>query len=316
MDRAIPGIHHVTAIAGDPQANLDFYTGLLGLRLVKRTVNFDDPGTYHLYFGNGAGDPGSILTFFPFLGAASGRPGTGMAVATAFAVPEASLDYWMGRLAAAAHDFDGPEVRFGEQVVTLCDPDGLRLELVGAAGAGAPGWAGGPAPAEHAIRHLHGVALCVEAAERTKRLLTETFGYEVAGEAAGRVRLRARGGGPAGSVDLACEPDRLRGRMGAGSVHHVAFRARDEAEQRAWREQIAAQGFNVTPVLDRQYFRSIYFREPGGVLFEIATDPPGFAVDEPADALGASLKLPAWLEPRRQAIERSLPPLRLPGGMR
>jgi catechol 2,3-dioxygenase-like lactoylglutathione lyase family enzyme len=317
MDRTIPGIHHVTAIAGDPQANLDFYTSFLGLRLVKLTVNFDDTGTYHFYFGNGAGAPGSILTFFPFLHAAPGRPGPGMAAATAFAVPDDSLDYWMGHLAAAARDFDGPENRFGQQVIRFRDPDGLRLELVGDAGAGsAPGWDGGPAPAEHAIRHVHGVALCVEASERTRRLLTETFGYEAVGEEAGRVRLRARGGGPGGIVDLYCQPDRLRGRMGAGSVHHVAFRARDDEEQRAWREQIAALGFNVTPVLDRQYFRSIYFREPGGVLFEIATDPPGFAVDEPVDALGASLKLPGWLEPRRQDIERSLPPLRLPRGAR
>ncbi len=315
MPRAIPGLHHVTAIAGDPQANLDFYTGLLGLRLVKLTVNFDDPGTYHFYFGNGGGEPGSILTFFPFVHAAPGRAGPGMAAATAVAVPEDSHDNWIDRLAAAAHDFDGPAERFGDRVVTLRDPDGLRLELVGAVAAGDAGWDGGPASAEHAIRRLHGVALCVEAPERTRRLLTETFGYEVVGEEAGRVRLRPQGGA-AGSVDLACEPDRLRGRMGAGSVHHVAFRARDEAEQHAWREEIAALGFNVTPVLDRQYFRSIYFREPGGVLFEIATDPPGFAIDEPADALGTGLKLPAWLEPRRQAIEAGLPPVRLPGGAR
>lgn len=315
MDRTIPGIHHVTAIARDPQANLDFYTGFLGLRLVKLTVNFDDAGTYHFYFGNGAGDPGSILTFFPFVHAAPGRAGTGMAEATAFAVPEDSLDFWMGHLVGAARDFDGPENRFGQQVITFRDPDGLRLELVAEADAGSvPGWEGDPVPAEHAIRHIHGVALCVEASESSRRLLTETFGYDVVGEEAGRVRLRAPGGDPARVVDLACQPDRLRGRMGAGTVHHVAFRARDDDEQRAWRAQIAALGFNVTPVLDRQYFRSIYFREPGGVLFEIATDPPGFAVDEPADALGTSLKLPGWLEPRRQAIERTLPPLRLATG--
>jgi catechol 2,3-dioxygenase-like lactoylglutathione lyase family enzyme len=311
MDRTIPGIHHVTAIARDPQANLDFYTGFLGLRLVKLTVNFDDPGTYHLYFGNAAGDPGSILTFFPFVDAAPGRAGTGMAAATAFAVPAASLDYWIERLAGVAHDFDGPVSRFGQQVITLRDPEGLRLELVGAGG-DTPGWDGSQVPAEHAIRHLHGVALCVEASERTRRLLSETFGYETVGEEAGRLRLQARGDGAAGIVDLACEPDLLYGRMGAGTVHHVAFRARDDEEQRAWREQIAALGFNVTPVLDRQYFRSIYFREPGGVLFEIATDPPGFAVDEPVDALGTSLKLPGWLEPRRQGIERLLPSVRLP----
>jgi glyoxalase family protein len=236
-----------------------------------------------------------------------------MTEATAFTVPENSLEYWIGRLAGAAHDFDGPVARFGQQVLTFRDPDGLRLELVGERGtASEPGWDGGPVPAEHAIRHLHGVALCVEASERTRRLLSETFGYETVGEEAGRLRLQARGEGAAGIVDLACEPDLLYGRMGAGTVHHVAFRARDDAEQRAWREQIAALGFNVTPVLDRQYFRSIYFREPGGVLFEIATDPPGFAADEPVDALGTSLKLPGWLEPRRQGIERLLPPVRLP----
>jgi glyoxalase family protein len=306
------GLHHVTAIASGAQANLDFYTDVLGLRLVKRTVNFDAPDTYHFYFGDAAGNPGSLLTFFPFENAAPGRSGPGMAETTAFAIPEAAFEPWMVRLAEAGRDFDGPTTRFGERMLGLRDPDGLRIELVAEAGLNSGGgWAGGPVPVAQAIHHLHSVTLCVEAPERTARLLTETFGYAALGEEAGRRRFRARGGGPAGIVDLECQPERMRGRLGAGTVHHIAFRARDEAQQLAWREAVTALGLDVTPVLDREYFRSIYFREPGGVLFEIATDPPGFAVDEAPEALGTGLKLPPWLEPRRAEIERRLPPVRL-----
>lgn len=310
---AIRGIHHVTAIASGAQANFDFYTRVLGLRLVKRTVNFDAPDTYHLYFGDAAGSPGSLLTFFPFEDAAAGRAGTGMAIATAFTIPESALERWAARFAADARDFDGPMTRFGVPTLGIRDPDGLRIELVAEPGLDdrAPGQAGSPGsiPTEDAIRGLHSVALCVEAPERTARLLTDTFRYEHIGEEAGRQRYRARAGGPAGIVDLFCQPERMRGRMGAGSVHHVAFRARDDAEQLAWREAILALGFDVTPVLDRQYFHSIYFREPGGVLFEIATDPPGFAIDEAPEALGTALKLPPWLESERVDIERRLPPV-------
>ncbi len=313
----IRGLHHVTAIASGAQVNLDFYTRVMGLRLVKRTVNFDAPDTYHFYYGDAAGSPGSLLTFFPFEDAAPGRVGTGMAETTAFAIPEAAFEPWMSRFAEAGRDFDGPVTRFGARTLGLRDPDGLRIELVAEPGldGAAPGGGGpdGLVSAEHAIRRLYSVALCVEAPERTARLLTATFGYEAVGEEAGRQRFRVRGGGPAGIVDLLCQPDRMRGRMGAGTVHHVAFRARDEAEQLTWREAILALGFDVTPVLDRQYFRSIYFREPGGVLFEIATDPPGFAIDEAREALGTALKLPPWLEPQRAGIERRLPPLRLRG---
>jgi len=305
----IPGLHHVTAIAAGAQANLDFYTGVLGLRLVKRTVNFDAPDTYHLYYGDTEGSPGSLLTFFPFADAAPGRAGPGMIETTAFAIPEAALDSWMGRLADDGYQFDGPASRFGERLLSLRDPDGLTVELIAEAGLEAAG-AAGPAPAVPAIRHLHAVALCVEAPERTARLLTETFGYVAAGEEAGRRRFRAQGGARASVLDLLPQPDRMRGRMGAGTVHHVAFRARDEREQLAWRKDIVALGFDVTPVLDRQYFKSIYFREPGGVLFEIATDPPGFAIDEGPASLGTALKLPPWLEPQRAEIQRRLPPLR------
>jgi glyoxalase family protein len=313
----IRGIHHVTAIAGGAQSNLDFYTKVLGLRLVKRTVNFDAPDTYHFYYGDTAGSPGSLLTFFPFENAAAGRIGTGMVETTAFAIPEKAFESWMSRLAEEGRDFDGPTMRFGEQTLSLHDPDGLRIDLVAEPRLNASVPAGNAGGAqvlpEHAICHLHSVTICVEVPERTARLLTDTFGYEDVGEEAGRRRFRARDGGPAGIVDLMCQPDRLRGRMGAGTVHHVAFRAHDEAEQLNWRKAIVALGFDVTPVLDRQYFRSIYFREPGGVLFEIATDPPGFTTDETPESLGTALKLPSWLESQRTVIERQLPPLHLSG---
>jgi glyoxalase family protein len=313
----IRGLHHVTAIASGAQANLDFYTRVLGLRLVKRTVNFDAPDTYHFYYGNWAGSPGSLLTFFPFADAAPGCAGTGMAETTAFAISEAAFEPWMSRFAAEGRNFDGPMTRFGGQVLGLRDPDGLRIELVAEPGSVNSTSGAGQDEAGSAtlrsIAGLHSVALCVEAPERTAQLLTGSFGYEAVGEEAGRQRFRAGGGGPAGIVDLLCQPDQMRGRMGAGTVHHVAFRAQDEAEQLTWREAIRSLGFDVTPVLDRQYFRSIYFREPGGVLFEIATDPPGFATDEAPEALGTALKLPSWLEPRRAEIERRLPPLRSSG---
>lgn len=319
----IPGIHHVTAIAGDPQANLDFYTQVLGLRLVKKTVNFDDSGSYHFYFGDAAGTPGTILTFFPWPGAYPGRVGDGMAIATAFAIPAASLDYWMERLAELHDDFDAPVTRLGEQVLTLRDPDGLILELVAGESA-APvssavkdagiekDWEYATVPAEHRLRGFYGVTLCVAGLDQTANLLTETFGYEAAGEEPDRLRFRSPSSAQAAVVDLGRKPDPVpHGRMGSGTVHHVAFRAKDGAQQLEWREAIAALGFHVTPVLDRQYFRSIYFREPGGVLFEIATDPPGFQTDEAFEELGTHLKLPPWLESQRQHIERRLPPVSL-----
>jgi len=308
----IRGLHHVTAIASGAQTNVDFYTRVLDLRLVKRTVNFDAPDTYHFYYGDSVGSPGSLLTFFPFEYAAAGRIGTGMAETTAFAIPEAALEVWMSRLAEEGLDFEGPLARFGVQTLGFRDPDGLRIDLVAEPGLHTDSDNNRILPAHQAIRRLHSIALCVEAPERTARLLTETFGYEAFGDEAGRQRFRARGGGPAPFVDLFCRPELMRGQMGAGSVHHVAFRGRDNAEQLAWRDAIVALGYNVTPVLDRQYFHSIYFREPGGVLFEIATDPPGFATDETPASLGTALKLPPWLEPRRAEIERRLPPVRWP----
>ena len=305
---AIPGLHHVTAISGPPQANLDFYVRDLGQRLVKRTVNFDDPGTYHLYYGDRDAAPGSILTFFPFVDAGPGRAGAGMASAFAYAV--ADLDAWMGRLASSAIDFEGPFERLGERAIALNDPDGLRVEII-EGGARDDGF--------------HSVTLWLDEIEATERVLG-VMGYEreadesvATGGTGGqgtanerRVRWRVPEATRGAVVDLITSDARSIGRPGAGTIHHVAFRAPQPDDQRAWRERLAEAGMDVTPVIDRQYFDAIYFRTPGGVLFEIATDPPGFAVDEDERHLGEALKLPAQYEPHRGRIERVLPALRLP----
>ena len=314
---AVPGIHHVTAIAGDPQANVDFYVGLLGLRLVKRTVNFEDPGTYHLYFGDHTGRPGTILTFFPWPGAPRGRHGVGQATSTAFAVPAGSIAFWTDRLAAAGVSFGEPVTRFDEGVLRLEDPDGLRLELVGRA-VGMPDepWDHGDVPAEHAIRGLAGVTIAERDAAATEALLVSALGFRRVGRAGMLTRLEAAGREPGAVVDLIEERDGTPGRIAVGTVHHVAFRARSDAEQQAWRTELLGAGLAVSPVRDRNYFRSIYFREPGGVLFEIATDLPGFAIDEPPAELGGALMLPPWLEPRRTELEAVLPPLSTRPGWR
>ena len=312
MSADTSGIHHVTAIAGEPQRNVDFYVGVLGLRLVKKTVNFDDPGTYHLYYGDGAGTPGSIMTFFPWAGAPRGRIGSGQLTVTSFSIPATSLGYWTERLVEGGVRFEKPEDRLGEPILRFPDPDGLRLELVAAEAEGRVGWSDGPTPAEHAVRGFHHVMLTVADPSRTAKLMTDTLGFRQTGEAEGRRRYEAGEGGPGNTVDLTDGTGFPRGTMGVGTVHHVAFRVPDDETQLALREEVAALGYNVTPVLDRNYFRSIYFREPGGVLFEIATDPPGFAVDEDVEHLGENLKLPPWLEPQREQLEEALPPLRVP----
>jgi catechol 2,3-dioxygenase-like lactoylglutathione lyase family enzyme len=313
----IPGIHHITAICGDPQRNVDFYVGMLGLRLVKKTVNFDDPGTYHLYYGDGLGTPGTIMTFFawllPPLVTGHGRQGTGQITAVPFRIPTASIDFWVDRLAAAALDFDGPEERFGESVLSLRDPDGLPLELIARdGGAERALWSDAPVPIEHAIRGFAGATLSLNGYERSAKLVTETMEFRRVAEEGGRFRFQV-GDGPEGAmIDLHCRPELERGRMGIGAVHHIAWRTPSAESQLEWRTRLAAAGMDVTPVLDRNYFHSIYYREPGGALFEIATDPPGFTVDEPPAELGAHLKLPSWLEPRRRALEARLPALRPP----
>ena len=307
------GIHHVTAISGEPQRNVDFYAGILGLRLVKKTVNFDDPETYHLYYGDGGGNPGTIMTFFPWAHAPGGRIGAGQLVVTSFSIPATTLGYWTERLVENGVRFEKPRDRFGDTVLTFQDPDRLRIELV-ATEDGRAGWEGSTVPDEQTVRGFHHVALAVETTDSTARLMTETLGFRQVDEAEGRIRLSSGEGGPGNLVDLVSAASFPRGSMGVGTVHHVAFRVPDDETQLALREDISALGYNVTPVLDRNYFRSIYFREPGGVLFEIATDPPGFTVDEPEEDLGAHLKLPPWLEARRDRLEEVLPPLRVPAG--
>lgn len=314
MDREILGIHHVTAIAGDPQQNIDFYAGLLGLRLVKLTVNFDDPGTYHLYYGDGQGHPGTIMTFFPWPGAPRGRTGTGQLTVTSFAIPEGSAGYWRSRLEAQQVAVKETRSAFDERVLAFTDPDGLQLELVNAPDADPRrAWDQGPVPHDYAIRGFHRVTLCEEGFDRTAALLTEIMGFRQVEGRENHYRYAVAGGAPGSIVDLLCMPDARPGRVAAGTVHHVAWRTPDEQQQLRWRAALAeGHAYNVTPVIDRKYFRSIYFREPGGVLFEIATDPPGFTVDEPANELGSRLLLPEQYEPVRAELERRLPPISLP----
>ncbi|MEM9724708.1 MAG: ring-cleaving dioxygenase [Pseudomonadota bacterium] len=304
MAPAISGLHHVTAICGPPQPNLDFYVKLLGQRLVKRTVNFDAPDAYHLYYADQRAAPGSILSFFPFIDAGPGRAGPGMASAVAYAVKD--LDDEMLRLAEDAVDFDGPFVRFGARGLALNDPDGLRIELLEDANAD-----GG----------FHSATLWLSAVEATEQVLA-LMGYGRVGEertttggtggAERRIRLASTQPSRGSIVDLLVSDAPSIGRPGAGSIDHVAFRVADDAQQIEWRERLQSAGLDVTPVIDRQYFNAVYFRTPGGVLFEIATDPPGFAVDEDPAHLGEALKLPAQYEGRRDRLERVLPELKLP----
>jgi glyoxalase family protein len=306
----IVGLHHVTAYASDPQRNLDFYTEVLGLRFVKRTVNFDDPGTYHFYFGDDAGAPGTILTFFPWPHAARGSAGAGETTHTAFSVQPHSIDYWLQRLTAQGVLAEKTGRRFVEEVLTFVDPDGMKLELVGHADAGAAHPSRfGDVPAEHAIRGFFGVTLLERDLGPTETILNQ-MGYTRTFEEGSRVRFDSAGDALGRRIDVVLDPNAHFGHAGAGSVHHIAFRVPDEATQLRWRAEIAKH-LQVTTVQDRDYFRSIYFREPGGVLFEMATDPPGFTLDEPLQSLGEELRIPAWLEPRREMIERSLLPITL-----
>jgi glyoxalase family protein len=314
MNSKIPGLHHVTAIASDPQRNLDFYVALLGLRFVKRTVNFDDPGSYHFYFGDRRGTPGTILTFFPWPGARRGIRGTGQVEATAFAIPPDSIGFWLERFKQHHVTAEKTPTRFGEEVIRLLDPDGLLVELIASSSHGkVEPWPDSPVPVEHAVRGFHSVSAALEGYERTARLLTETFRYHLIDESGNRFRFVSTDESALGRIiDLLCHPDTGMGRVAAGSVHHIAFRAKDDAEQLQWREQLVDLGYNVTPVMDRDYFHSIYFREPGGVLFEIATDPPGFTLDEKLEELGTHLRLPPWLESARSQIEEILPRIQMP----
>jgi glyoxalase family protein len=302
MTTGIPGLHHVTAISGPAQANVAFYTGALRQRLVKKTVNFDDPGTYHLYYADPKGSPGTILTFFPFADAGPGRAGPGMASAYAYAVPAGDFDATIERLMAAGVTVPRQTERFGAKVITLRDPDGAPVELI----------EDSRATDAHGF---HSVTLWERDPDRTARLLTDVFGYEAIGSettgGAERLRLQANGDARANIIDILRSDAETTGRPGAGTIHHIAFRARSQDEQDSWIDTLATAGHRTTGVIDRQYFNAIYFREPGGVLFEIATDPPGFAVDEPEATMGSRLMLPPQYEPMRARIEQALPSLKV-----
>ncbi len=307
------GIHHVTAIAGDPQRNIDFYAGVLGMRLVKVTVNFDDPGTYHFYFGDEIGRPGSILTFFPWPEGRPGRQGTGQVGTVSLAVPAASLGFWIERLLAKGVRYEGPARRFDEQVLSFPDHDGLLLEIVATPrAAGVEPWRDGRVPAEHAVRGVHGVTIWEDGDAGSAAFLVRHLGMKIAGEEGNRFRLESAPDGIGSVVDLRRTPGFWGGVGGVGTVHHVAFRAGSDEEQLSRRTELERNGVGVTPVIDRQYFNSVYFNEPGGVLYEIATDGPGFTIDETAAELGTRLQLPPAYEPVRERIESSLPALRSP----
>jgi glyoxalase family protein len=305
--RGVNGLHHITAIAGPAQQNLDFYAGVLGMRLVKRSVNQDDPGTYHLFYADAEGHPGSDLTFFPWAEMAPPRPGYGLAMEVALEVPEDTLAYWGERLARYGTRAV-PESRFGDPVLAFKDPHGLNIALVARARIRSfTPWDGSPIPAARQIRGLHGAQLWERDGATTARFLTTVLGFQELATENGWTRYGFRDA--AGVVDVRDAPEARRGAWGAGSVHHLAWRVDDEAHQAEVRTRVEAAAAHPTPVIDRFWFKSVYFKEPGGVLFELATDGPGFAVDEDAAHLGETLVLPPWLEAQRAVIEQTLPPL-------
>ena len=308
----ILGLHHVTATVAGAQEDLDFCLVTLGMRLVKKTVNFDNHNVYHFYYGDERGTPGTIWTTFPYagMGVPIGVKGAGQVTTTSLSVPAGSLGYWKERLAERGVPAEPAGPRFGEEALAVHDPSGLHFELVATARDPRAPWLGAGLDPAAAVRGLHGVTLTVADAEPTVRLMTELLDFRVVGEAEGRIRVGAGGERPGHTMDIVHGTGAEAARNGLGTVHHVAMAVDGPEAQRALRETLLARGIRVTEVLDRQYFQSIYFREPGGVLFEVATTAPGFTVDEPLDRLGRDLKLPAWEEPGRGAIEAGLPPIR------
>jgi glyoxalase family protein len=308
----IKGLHHVTAVAGDPQQNLDFYRNVLGQRLVKRTVNFDAPDTYHFYFGDDAGSPGSILTFFAWPNMPRGVHGNGETNSVAYNVPAGSLAFWQAHLQQNNINVDPVQKRFGEDVLSFADPDGMRVELIESPSVvPVRHWEDGPIPQSRALLGFHSVTLWVDRVEPTVELLTHHMGYTAKEQEGQRYRFAGDAGASGHIVDLVHRPGEPRAEFGVGSIHHIAFRVPTDEKQLEYQNAIRRAGFRVTDVMDRNYFHSIYFRERGGVLFEIATDTPGFAIDEPAETLGETLRLPEWYEPNRSAIEQSLLPITL-----
>lgn len=311
MDKLITGIHHVTAIAGNAQQNIDFYVGILGLRLVKQTVNFDGPDVYHFYYGDEQGNPGSILTFFPYQGLVNGRHGKGMLNTTAFSVAADSMQYWLERLKHFGIPHKKPREGWeGEILVYFEDGDGLGLELVFNDRDTRKGYTRGHIPPENVIKGLYNVEIWEEGYERTAGLLTQQLDHTLIAEKGNRFRFAANNE-PGNYIDILCSPGSMKGLAGSGTVHHIAFATANKESQEAVRLKIIKRMLNPTPILDRNYFTSIYFREPGGVLFEVATSGPGFAIDEPAEHLGKTLKLPLQFETERISIEQALPPISL-----
>lgn len=308
MAKLVTGLHHITALASDPQKNVNFYAGILGLRLIKKTINFDDSDVYHLYYGNEKGSPGTILTFFPYPGIPQGRKGKGQLTVTSFSIPENSIEYWMKRLDKFHIAFEGPSPRFDELVLYFEDHDGLGLELVANKKDERVGFTYENIPSEHSIKGFYGITLSEEGYEKTAGLLVGQMDHALVAEKGNRFRYSANDE-PGSYVDVQCSPDTLKGLAGYGTIHHVAFATANDKTQLEARAKLLKFGLNVTPVLDREYFHSVYFREPGGVLFEIATIPPGFTVDEPLEHLGESLQLPPWEEPNRREIEKKLSPI-------
>lgn len=309
MNNLINGLHHITALASDAQKNVDFYLGILGLRMVKKTINFDAPDVYHLYYGDETGTPGSILTFFPYAGLVRGRKGGGQLTYSAFSIPSASLNYWTDRLTKNGIPFAGPYRRFDETYVRFEDFDGMGVELVANDVDKRAGWDNGKIPAAYSIRGFYTATLNELNIDRTVSLLTDVMQHKLLAEEQDLFRFEVGNGGPGSYVDVLRSAKDVRALQGAGSVHHIAFATDSQESQMEIREKLLSAGYHPTEVLDRNYFQSIYYREPGGILFEIATNPPGFSVDEPVAELGTALKLPEWYEPRRAKIEAGLPPI-------
>jgi glyoxalase family protein len=331
--QGIFGIHHITAIASSPQKNIDFYTNFLGLRLVKLTVNFDDPQTYHLYYGDDIGRPGTILTFFPWQHVPKGFRGTGQVITTSFLIPENSIEYWIERLKTYRINYSGPTNRYDkEAVIKFYDPDGLELEFVAPKNTDLRRvhvWKKGPIPQEYATRGIYSATLLLEEYKQTASILTEIMGLSKTKREGDRIRFEIKDKEKiidnntlnsndslslesSSKVDLLCIPNYQRGSIGVGTVHHIAWRTPNDESQINMRKKIIGVGLDATPVIDRRYFRSVYFREPGGILFEIATDPPGFTVDQKEEELGQKLLLPNWLEPDRRNLEKVLPKIKIP----
>lgn len=309
MKNNILGLHHITAIANDAQQNLDFYTKVLGLRLVKKTVNFDDPGTYHFYFGNETGTPGTILTFFPWEGIRQGRNGTGMATHIGYALPHGALNFWKERLKKKDILYEEYSV-FGEKLISFRDPDGLQLQFIeGHTSDNREAWTTEDINKDVGLKGFHNVTLTLRRTEATSNVLTGILGYELQKQEDNRFRFATSAIDTANLVDLVEDPSTPQGYNAAGTNHHIAFRVKDDNVLMEYRERILSAGFIVTPKIDRDYFFSLYFREPGGVLFELATDNPGFDIDEPLAELGSNLKLPKQYENRRLDIEKVLPKL-------